>query len=189
MSANYWAEILAEAQVDGATLASSVTPTSILPAAARCTLPAGFFRNPGKAVKLTAAGRISCLNPTPGNITLDVRMGPTSNIIVFNGGAVALNTAAGKTNVTWWLEAILTCRAIGAGTAANLMGTGWLMSEVINGSAVGIAETAMLPASAPAVGTGFDATVAMVVDLFATFSVNNAANSITLHQYTLEALN
>jgi hypothetical protein len=189
MSINTWVETLAEMAADGPTLASSVTPTSILLGSAKVTLPPRFFRFPGQAVRITATGRISVLNPTPGNLTLDVRMGPTSNIIVFNGGAFALNTAAAKTNVTWWAEFLLTCRATGNGTAANLFGTGWFQSEAVNGAAVGLTDTVSLPASAPAVGTGFDSTVAMVADLFATFSVNNAANSITAHQYTFESLN
>jgi hypothetical protein len=40
----------------------------------------------------------------------------------------------------------------------------------------------MLPNAAPAVGTGFDSTVDMVLDLFGTWSLNNA-NSIQVHQY------
>lgn len=188
MSLQTWQETLVSAQVDGTALNTSTTPTSILPAAARYTLPANWMAI-GKVMRVTAMGRVSNMNPTPGNLTLDVRMGPTSNIVVFNGGAVALNTAVAKTNVTWWLEILLTCRAIGASTTANLMGTGFLQSEAINGAAVGFAESASLPASAPAVGTGFDSTVPMVVDLFATFSVSNAANSIQVHQYILEALN
>jgi hypothetical protein len=43
--------------------------------------------------------------------------------------------------------------------------------------------------AAPAVGTGFDSTAAQLVDLFATWSVANAANSITCHQFLIEDLN
>ncbi len=188
MSLQTWQETLITAQVDGTALNTSTTATTILPPAARYTLPPGFMAV-GKALRVTATGRLSVINPTPGNLTLDVRMGPTSNIVVFNGGAMPLNTAAAKTNVTWWFEAMLTCRSIGASTTATLMGTGWLQSEAVNGAAVGTAESISLPTSAPAVGTGFDSTVAMVVDLFATFSVSAAGNSIQLHQYTLEAMN
>lgn len=189
MSANYWVECLAEQTGDGPTLSASVTPTSILQTSAKGVLPPGFFRNPGKELMITATGRISVLNPTPGTFTFDVRLGPTSTIIAFNGGACALNTAAAKVNVTWWLDILMTCRAIGSGTAATILGTGRFESEGVNGAAVGAAETMLLPASAPAVGTGFDSTVANQVDMFGTFSVNNAANSITVHQYKLLAVN
>lgn len=189
MSANYWVETLAEAQGDGPTLASSSSATSILPTAARILLPPGFFRNIGKSLRITAAGRLSVLNPTPGNLTLDVRMGGSGTIVVFNGGAMALNTAAAKTNVTWTVEMLLTCRAVGSGTSANILGTGVMQSEAINGAAAGFISSVSIPASAPAAGTGFDSTIANVLDLFATFSISNAANSLTLHQYFAEALN
>jgi len=45
-----------------------------------------------------------------------------------------------------------------------------------------------MPNTTPAVGTGFDSTVSMVVDMFGTFSLNNA-NAIQLHQYWLYEVN
>jgi hypothetical protein len=189
MSAQLFDEILAEAQSDGTALNTSTTPTSILPTHARATIVPGILRTPGKTLHVWASGRASCMNPTPGNLTLDFRLGPTSNIVVFNGGTVALNTAVAKTNVTWWLEMLLTVRSVGGGTSATILGTGFLQSEVINGAAAGFAESASLPATAPAAGTGFDSTVSNVADLFATFSVSNAANSIQLHQYILALKN
>lgn len=188
-SAGLYYEVLAEAQFDGPTLASSSTPTSILPTHARATILPTVLRTPGKTLHVFASGRLSVLNPTPGNLTLDFRLGPSSTIVVFNGGAVALNTAAAKTNVTWWAEMELTLRTPGGGTSATILGTGFLQSEAVNGAAVGVAESASLPASAPVVGAGFDNTVSNVADLFATFSVPNAANSLTLHQYRLTLTN
>jgi len=183
MSLQTWVETLIVAQVDGSALSNSTTATSILPAAAKYTLPAGFFSAAGKALRVTARGRLSNIVTTPGNLTLDVRFGST---VVFNGGAVAMNTTA-KTNVSFEFETILTCRAIGA--SANLMGIGSLTSESMVGSAANTALTALLPLSAPAVGNNFDSTTAQVVDLFATFSIANSGNSITVHEYLLEALN
>lgn len=182
MSLQTWQETLIAAQVDGVPLSNTVTPTSIIPAAAKFTLPANFFAI-GKALRVTAMGRVSNIVTTPGNLTLDVRFGST---VVFNGGAVALNATA-KTNVTFKLVAYLTCRAIGA--AANLMGIGEFASESVTGAAAGVAAQASLPASAPAVGSNFDSTASQAVDLFATFSIANAGNALTLHEYLLEALN
>lgn len=184
MSSQSWEEALIAAPVDGSPLSNSTAATSLLPGAAKLTLPANFFAE-GKVIKVTAVGRISNIVTTPGNLTLDLRLG---SIVVFNGGAVALNATA-KTNVGWKFEALLTCRAIGSGTAANLMGQGTLESESISGAAAGFMQKASLPASAPVVGNGFDSSAAQVVDLFGTFSVANAGNSITLHQFVLESLN
>jgi hypothetical protein len=47
----------------------------------------------------------------------------------------------------------------------------------------------LLPASSPAAGTGFDSTAAFVVDVFGTWSVANASNSIRLDQFSLWAPN
>lgn len=182
MSLQTWEEALVTAQVDGTALASSTTATSIIPAAAKFTLPANFF-SIGKILKVTAAGRISTTTGPP-TITFDVRLG---SVVVFNGGAVT--TVASVTNKTWFLEAWLTCRAIGATTSANLLGAGRLTSAAVVGSTGGAANSALLPDSAPAVGTGFDSTSSQAVDLFATWSASSASNTVTLHQYVLESLN
>lgn len=188
-----WQETLAALQVDGpaltGTAAASLLGTATnASAAAKFTLPANFFGpdGVGKVLRVALKGRISNIVTTPGTLTIDVRMGPTSNIIVFNGGAFSLNVVA-KTNVTFICDILLTCRAVGPGTLANLMGIGQFQSESVVGAAAGTTVAANLPASAPAVGTGFDSTVAMVVDVFGTFSLTG--NSLTVHEYTLESLN
>ncbi len=180
-----WQETLVAGQVDGSALSNSTTATSIIPSAAKVTLPAAPFWAIGKSLRFTLRGRLSNIVTTPGNLTLDIRFGA---VVVFNGGAVALNTTA-KTNVTFEFEAILTCRAIGSGTGANMIGIGSLASESMVGSAANTALSAMLPLSAPAPGTGFDSTAAQTVDVFATFSVANSGNSIQAHEYILELLN
>jgi hypothetical protein len=186
-------ECLITSQIDGTALANSTTATSIIPAAARFTLPSNFFWVPGKAIRVKASGRISTVVTTPGNLTLDVRFGTVATpIVVFNGGASALNVVA-QTNAAWDFEATLTCRAIGAATAANMIGVAkWISRASLNAPAVGTTTgvgTVLLPDTAPVVGTGFDSTITNVVDFFATFSVANAANSIQVHQYSLESLN
>lgn len=186
MSMQGWQETLIAAAVDGPPLTASTTPTSILTPAAKLVLPAGYFQ-PGRILKIAAQGRVSNIVTSPGTLTFDVRFG---GIVVANGGAMALNTVA-KTNVPWILDWILTCRAIGNGTTANMMHQGEWTSESVVGSplpSAGGAGTHMLPNAAPAVGTGFDSTVGIIVDLFATWSLNNA-NSILVHQFRVESLN
>lgn len=185
-------ECLITSQVDGTALTNSTTATSIIPAAARFTLPSNFFWVPGKMIRVTASGRISTVTTTPGNLTLDIRLGTVASpIVVYTTGTMSLNTTA-QTNASWVSQFILTCRAIGAGTSANLMGTGfWASRAVLGSAAVGSGGDGVdvQPDTAPAVGTGFDSTITNVVDLFATFSVANASNSILCHQYLLESLN
>lgn len=181
-----WHECLIEAQGDGSALSASTTPTSILPAAAKITLPPGFFRRVGQRVRVLAHGRISTVVTTPGTMTFETKFGST---VVATTGALALNIVA-KTNVAWELDWYMTCRAVGA--SANLMHQAKWFSEAVIGSPLPSAGGSGLlfgPASSPAVGTNFDSTASQVVDLFSTWSVNSGSNSITLHQFTFDSLN
>jgi hypothetical protein len=190
MSNQAWVEPYMSVTGDGSALASSTTATSILPAASKFTLPSMFFDSAnGKTLRFRASGRISTLVTAPGTLTLDIRFG---SVVVFNGGAMTLNIVA-QTNVNWIMEADLVIRAVGASTSANILGQGFWMSHAVIGSVaptVGTAGTHLLPYNAaPGVGTGFDSTAAQTIDLFATWSVSNAANSITLHTASILSLN
>jgi hypothetical protein len=191
MSNNTWQETLINSQVDGPTLANSASAASLLQGAQKLVLPSGFFSAPGKALRIKGAGRLSNIVTTPGTLTLDVRLN-TTPIVVFNGGAMQLSTTA-HTTLPIFFEILLTCRAIGSGTAANLMGQGVATSQCLALTAVADSATTpatlLMPNTTPAVGTGFDSSIANVLDLFGTFSIANAGNGITLHQFTVESLN
>lgn len=185
---NTWQGVLVSAPTDGSALGTSTTETSILPTSAKFTLPANYLTYPGQALRIRAMGRVSNIVTTPGTLTFRVKFG---SIAVAATQALALNTTA-KTNVTWILDWDLTLRAIGGGTSANFMHSGQWQSESVIGSPAagsGGPSAHIIPASAPAVGTGFDSTVANVVDLTAQWSVSNAGNTITLHSYKLESIN
>lgn len=188
MSMQGWVESIAAAPADGAALSNTVTATSLLVATSKPVLAPQYFGFGGKMVRVTAAGRFSTVVTTPGTFTFDIRLG---SAVVFNGGAMALNTTA-QTNATFKFEAILVCKSIGSGTSATLLGVGEFKSRAVIGS--GAAGTTgagilLLPDTAPVVGTGFDSTTAQTMDLFGTWSVANAANSITVHEFLIESLN
>ena len=187
MSVNSWIETLSTAQAAGTALTNTTTATSIIPAAAKFTIPANFL-SIGKVFRLWLGGQISTVTAAPGTLTLDVRFG---SVIVFNGGAMNLNVTA-QSNATWEAEMILTIRALGQSTSANLIGQGRFTSRAIIGSATvatgGVTSTP-IPDTAPAVGTGFDSTASQAIDVFAAWSTANASNSIQVLQYTLEAMN
>lgn len=182
MSLQTWGETLISAQVDGAALASSTSATSILPAAAKYTLPANYLQI-GRILRVRAAGRVSTTTGPP-TLTFEVKFGSTS---AFSSGAVT--TVASVTNKTWELWVDMTCRSIGASTSATLFGVGRLTSAGVVGATGGAASTAMLPDSAPAIGTGFDSTASNVIDLYATWSASSASNSILCHTFELFAPN
>jgi hypothetical protein len=74
-----------------------------------------------------------------------------------------------------------------------LIGQGRITSQALSLTAVADSTTTpatlLIPNTTPAVGTGFDSTVANLVQVFGTFSIANAANAVQVQQYSLIALN
>lgn len=180
---NYQSSLI-EAQVDG-TAGTSTTENDLLPPAAKWLMGAGYIYRIGQRFHIHATGRISNIVTTPGTLTLRFRMGPTANIIASVSRAISLNIVA-KTNVGWELEWYFTVRAIGAGTSCNWMHNGTFTSESVIGAPAGSSAGAALQ-DTPAVGTGFDSTVANLTNLTGQFSLTG--NSQLLHTYGLESLN
>jgi hypothetical protein len=111
-------------------------------------------------------------------------------ITVFDTLAILLNVVA-KVNVSWFLELLLTCRSVGSGTSAALMGQGYFLSEgniLVPLPATGPGPGGQLVPynTAPVVGTGFDSTLANALDFRFTQTV--ATGSMTMHQFLIEQL-
>lgn len=169
---------------DGVALANSIVATSIMPPSSLAQIAGGALQV-GSYLQITLFGRISTVVTTPGTLTLDLRLG---GVIVSAFGAMALNVVA-QTNGTF--EAVLRARigAIGSGTSALALCMGKFVSRALIGSpatGAGDAPTRVLPDTAPANGTGFASATAVSVDVFATWSVANAANSIQVHHALVE---
>jgi hypothetical protein len=182
-----WRTLLQGGQVDGPALTAAAA-ASCIPTPSRIILPNNFF-SVGDQLHLALMGRISCVVTTPGTARFDVRMGPSGTIVVFDTGALNLNIVA-KTNVPFWLDVWLTCRAVSSGTGSNFMGLAEFRSEAIIGApvnSVGGNGSLLCPVGAPVVGTGFDNTAANAVDMFFTQTV--ATGSLTVHQYMVESSN
>lgn len=182
MSIQSWQETLITSQVDGNTLTAAAAATCI-PPAALITIPAGWWQV-GRVLKVVAQGRISCAATTPGTARFQVRHGAVS---IFDSGALNLNVVA-KTTVPWWLEIKMTCRAIGNSTNANVMSFGQFTSEAVVGAplpSAGGNASLLCPVGTPVVGTGFDSTIANIMDLFFTQTV--ATGSLTVHRYEVMA--
>jgi len=184
MAKQTWQQTLITALIDGTTLTAAAA-ASCIPVAAKYTLPANFFEL-GRQLRIQASGRISSVITTPGTARFDVRLGGT---IVWDSQAILLDTVAAHTNVGWFLDVLLTCRAIGS--AANLIGQGqWACEDILGVPATapkGVL-TALLPWNqAPAVGANFDSTAAQQLDLF--FTQTQGTGSLTVHQYRLESVN
>lgn len=179
-----WRETLIDCPTDGPALSNSAAQTSIFPAAAKGAFDANYLQ-PGQNYTLEVDGRASNKNPTPGNLTLEVKLG---SIVVMTTGAFALNTAGAKTNVSWNLRWNFRVRAIGNGTAANLFHIPRFESQVVDGSGTGILAGVFMP-NTPGVGAGFNSTDtaagALLLDLFATFQTADVNNNIQVHAMAL----
>ncbi len=180
-------ETLVTSIVDG-TANTAGTAASCIPSAAKITTVPNFWTI-GKMVRIKASGRISSLITTPGTARFDVRIGA---VVAWDGLAVLLDTVAAHTTVGWDLEIILTCRAQGNSTSANVIGVGkWICEDILGvpTTAPKGVLTAILPwNTAPGVaGTGFDSTAAQTLDLFFTQTV--ATGTMTCHSYSVESLN
>ncbi len=187
-----WRETLISAQSDGPQILNSVTQASILPAPAQYTLPANNGKFIGQQYLITATGKVSCVVTTPGTLLFQVLFGATA---VYNNAAAAMNlNVVAKTDVSWWLEILMTIRSMScsAGVAqATIMAQGTWTSEAVVGSplpTVGSSGTLLVPPSAAAVSPVYDPSAAQKVDLQAKFSVATATTALTLQQYKLEAL-
>jgi hypothetical protein len=188
MSLASFQETLISSYADGPTLTAAATASCLPTQRANYTFPPHFFV-PGKALRLTAMGRISCVVTTPGTARYDIQIGGT---LCFDTLAMPLNIVA-KTNVMWQLEVLLVCRAEGSGTGTTLMGHGkWLSEASINtalpATGPGPGGQSVPYNTAPVVGGGFDNT--SVSNAFAMrFTQTVATGSMTLHTLLLESLN
>lgn len=149
-------------------------------------LPPGFFR---QGTKLVIEATFGVSWASGNTMTFEVRLGPTSTIVAFTGGAMKVTTTGGTT-IPMSLYIDLTCRSEGTGTLATLIGLGRAMGRMcVPAAATAGADysagsgVAMLPDSAPSAGTGFDSTVANTLDLFCAMGTSSASNGIQVQQY------
>ena len=173
----------------GSSFGTFTTAKTVLPTGCLVTLPANWWYV-GRMIRYTTWGGIGTLVTTPGTITFQLNLGSGA---AFSSGAIRLSATA-HTNLPYKAECVVTCRSVGSGTAATLMGQ-WLVNGVMftktaaQVDQVNIGDSLLAPATAPAVGTGFDSTAAQTLDFFAGFSISNAANTIQIQQVLVEALN
>jgi hypothetical protein len=173
-------------------------PTLTAAASASCLHGSGKFTFPANGIQvgtmwhIWGSGNISCVVTTPGTARFSVVLGGVTG--VFDSGPFNLNIIA-KTTLPFEVDIRMTCRAVGSGTAANFMGNCRFTSEAVIasplGSAGGIGSLLSAVAggteTAPAVGAGFDSTIADTFDFYFTQTV--ATGSLTLQQFILETTN
>jgi hypothetical protein len=187
MAIQTFQEVLVNSVTDGPTLTAAAR-ASCIPTADRIVLPSHYFY-PGKALRFTLGGRISCVITTPGTARFDICLGAAGTTIVFDTGALGLNVVA-KATVPWLLDVVLVCRAVGASTLTTFFPEARFQSEAVVGSplpSVGGNGSLLCPVGTPAVGAGCDNTAASVLDVF--YTQTAATGSLIVHTYRVVALN
>lgn len=191
MASQSWGQIIATLPKPGTLYNTYTTAKSMLTSttaaegasSAFITLPPGFFQR-GSILEIDFIAGISNRVTGPDTFTIQVMLGL---VIAFTTGAINLTTTA-HTTIPCSGTITLTCNAVGSGTLANLMGQAVISGQMI-AMAASLADNAagtgwaMAPNTAPAVGTGFDSTVANTLDFFVAQSVSNAGNGFQLNQY------
>lgn len=194
MASQSWAQELVNISAAGTLYNTYTSAKSILTSATSTaastgliTLPPNFFQLGGR-LEIDADYGISNRVTGPDTFTVQVMVGA---VIAFTTGAINLTTTA-HTTIPARVRILLTCRSVGNGTLATLVGQSFWNGQMIAMAASladGAANTgwAAAPNTAPAVGTGFDSTVANTLDHFVAQSVSNAGNGIQLQQYSVKS--
>lgn len=194
MPRQYWEETLAWATADGTAVANSTTEAIVFP---NITVPGGFMQD-SRVVKATAYGRYSNVITAVPTITFKLRWGGIAGTVICMSPAIKCSPTA-VTNAPWMLEALIQTRSNGSsgtvfamgnvsltvGTAPSIQTVGGTTSLVDPGMVALLSSTGT---TAPAAVT-VDLTVDTALTLSAVWSAANAANTLTGHMYTLEALN
>jgi len=188
MSAQSFQETIINQRVAGTLFDTYTSAKTVIPATSLITFPANYL-SIGKSFRITVMGGLSNIVTTPGTVTMQVMLG---SVAVFTTGAIQLNATA-HTLLPFWLEVLLTVRAIGSSTSANFMGMGRLqgIQPTLTAGQTDAANTGGIfsaPATAPTVGTCYKSTIANILDFWTGFSISNAGNGIQVQQYIVEAL-
>lgn len=189
MAVQGWVDAFSVQGVAGTSFGSFTTAKTVIPATSIRIIRANELKI-DSSFDIDVWGAISNIVTTPGTITFQCMVG---SVIAFTTGAIQLNASA-HTLLPFHLRIALTCRAIGSGTSANLMGqgviTGKMFTRTPGTTDDGNNDTVLMcPATAPAVGTGFDSTIDNILDFFAGFSINDAGNVVRIDQYRVLRLN
>jgi hypothetical protein len=187
MAAPFFVQTLASQKANGTYFITYTTAKSVLNVTELVPMPGNYLQL-GSKLRVKAWGGLSNIATTPGTVTFQIMMG---SIIAFTTGTLQLTTTA-NTLSPFRLEATLRVAAAGSGTTATLIGecvVGALNLTIGSGANPTVTDTfAVVPVTSPAVGTGFDSTIADILDFWVGFSVSNNGNGVQLYDYTVEQL-
>ena len=189
MSLQTFQETLVAQSIAGTAFNTYTTAKTVIPPICLFQLPPNYLYV-GKRFRTTVWGSLSTLVTTPGTVTFQINMGA---IAAWTSGVVQLNATA-HTTLPFKLVVDWRVVSIGVTAAATVIGEGVLTGIMFTNTAgqtdqINGMPSMMVPAVAPAVGAGFDSTIAQTLDFFVGFSISSVSNQVQVQDYTVEALN
>src|SRR6266496_6193578 len=108
MSYQSWQETIAIQRAAGTLFNTYTTAKSVINPDALVSLPPNFFY-PGRMLRVFVSGGISNVATTPGLMNFQIII--CAAAVAFDTGNIQLNATA-HTTLPFWLDILLTCRAI-----------------------------------------------------------------------------
>lgn len=181
MALQGYGEPLFNAVADGPTLVSSTAEALIV---TDYTAPANSLIQSRK-LRGTIMGRIGNVVTATPTITFRVRFGTVSltGTVMATSGAITTRATVATTE-TFRFE--FTCCVRSTGSSGTVMCTGQLWLPNATGATTLNVAGIPVPQTAPATAA-IDTTVANVLSITGQWSASNAANSLIVHDYLLEA--
>ena len=175
----------------GTLLNTYTTAKSVINAQAQLIIPGGFLQL-GDMLHTRVAGGISNIVTAQPTFTFQAVIGPANPpTIVAHTSQAILTTTTAHTLIPFEYDLWMRLDSEGSGTAAkflsqaHLRGVMFLISGAVADPTLGVG-TIQGPNTAPAVGTGFDSTIANILDFFVGISVSSASNGIQIYQYSVD---
>lgn len=169
-------------QADESPVTLTTTNKGLVPAGRYGELGSQFFDTIGKKLWLHASGKMTT-STSPGTLTLALLFGTGADA---NGTSLVASAAqtlvASQTNVSWYFDAYIHCRAVGSA------GSLFVMGDAVFGTALIAAGTFLLPASAAAAVGSLDLTGANFPSLQALVS-SGASITMTVQDFAITPMN
>lgn len=186
MSRQFWSEGIIWATASGSAIASSTTETALNGAV---TIPANYLQD-GRTIRIRAWGGYGTTG-TP-TLTFTLRWGTaTGGTVMAKSGAITTGSGVGggaSMTALWNIELYLQVRSNGSSGTTMTNGEISLYTTGTAGGTEYPFVSGSTGGTTPATAT-VDLTADTALNLTATWGTNNAANSIQLVQFNIEALN
>jgi hypothetical protein len=169
-------QVLQSQKAAGTLFNTYTTAKSVLNATELQTLPANYLTI-GSKLAIEVYGAISNVVTAVPTFTFQLMIG---SVVAWSSGAISTNATA-NTLLPFTLKGNLRVDSVGSGTAAKLIGgLNFTCAAMASGS-----TSIVVPVTSPAVGTGFDSTIANIVDLWVGISASSASNGVQIYDFDI----